>query len=118
MIKPKIVKELLIMKMKTIMTMICSMVHIYFSLESNYGSILTDLFVLILFASIHVAILLHDKGLKFVGIFKMATRKFPMKFLSRIELEERGYTSVLVIKKSLGTNECDLLVNAWIDRDK
>jgi hypothetical protein len=33
--------------------------------------------------------LLHH-GLRFIGLVKIATRKYPMRFLSKFELESRG----------------------------
>jgi hypothetical protein len=31
-----------------------------------------------------------NTGLRFIGVVKTATRRFPMKFLSKVELQERG----------------------------
>ena len=70
------------------------------------------------FASVPAAILLHDNGLKFVGVVKTATKKFPMRHLSSVELEERGDTYGMVRRKTPNSNECDLLAYVWMDRDR
>ena len=70
------------------------------------------------FASVPSAILLHDNGLKFVGVVKTATKKFPMKHLSSVKLKERGDTYGMVRRKTANSDECDLLAYVWMDRDR
>ena len=55
-------------------------------------------------------------GLRFIGVVKSATRKFPMKHLSSLELlEGRGQREALIMK-SLGVPWIMALV--WVDRDR
>ena len=42
------------------------------------------------FASVTAAELLYLNGLKFIGVFKTATRKYPMAHLAYQEIEKRG----------------------------
>ena len=41
---------------------------------------------------------LWKHGLRFIGVIKIATRKFPMTYLSNIELYNRGYMSGLLTR--------------------
>lgn len=68
------------------------------------------------FASVGAAQKLREIGLKFIGVVKTATKKFPMKYLSEIELEKRGDREGLVLKGEGGRPE--LLAFVWMDRDR
>ena len=71
------------------------------------------------FASVTAAELLHMNGLKFIGVIKTATRKFPMAHLAAHELENRGDRYGLVRRKSgEDEDECDLLSFVWMDQDR
>ena len=71
------------------------------------------------FASVTAAELLHMNGLRFIGVVKTATRKFPMAHLAAQELENRGDRYGLVRRKSAeDKDECDLLSFVWMDQDR
>ena len=50
------------------------------------------------FASLTAAEELWNHGLRFIGVIKTATRKFPMAYLSNIESQNRGDMSGLLIR--------------------
>ena len=71
------------------------------------------------FASMTAAELLHMNRLRFIGVIKTATRKFPMAHLAVQELENRGGRYGLVRRKSAeDKDECDLLSFVWMDQDR
>ncbi len=75
------------------------------------------------FASVTTAEELHKIGLRFIGVVKTATRKFPMACLSRKELTNRGDRFALIHKgreHQEGENHhCfDLLAYVWMERDR
>ena len=45
------------------------------------------------FASVHTPEALYDKGLRLTGVVKTATKKYLMKYLSHLEISEKGSTS-------------------------
>ena len=49
----------------------------------HHGQIPIELFVT-------AAELLHTNGLQFIGVVKTTTRRFPMAYLSRLEIKDRG----------------------------
>ena len=61
---------------------------------------------------------MYREGLKFIGVVKTATRKYPMKHFQAIELQKRGDRVGLVRRKKDGEGECDLLAFAWMDRER
>ena len=68
------------------------------------------------FASVATAQTLMGLGLRFIGVVKSATKKFPMKYLSSLELLEGRGQREGVIMKSLGVPWIMALV--WVDRDR
>jgi hypothetical protein len=54
------------------------------------------------FASVHTAKTLLQMGIRFIGVVKNSSRRFPMKFLSEIELRERGNRCGLAAKDADG----------------
>jgi hypothetical protein len=68
------------------------------------------------FASVPAARQLLNWGLKFIGVVKTATRMFPMKYLSEIELAERGDRKGIVANDTHGNVQ--LLAFVWMDRDR
>jgi Transposase IS4 len=54
------------------------------------------------FASVNAATEMQRMGLRFIGVVKTATRKFPMAYLSSLELEQRGDWKGLVAKGTDG----------------
>ena len=68
------------------------------------------------FVLVNTAQTLIGLGLRFIGVVKLATRKFPMKYLSSLELiEGRGQREVLIMKL-LGVSWIMALV--WVDCDR
>ena len=55
-------------------------------------------------------------GLKFVGIKKTATRKFPITHIPSIELVNRGDTLSFVTRKTQYSNEYDIINCVWMDK--
>lgn len=55
-------------------------------------------------------------GLRFIGVVKTATRQFPMAYLNRIELSERGDRRGLIAKDS--NNQPSMIAFVWMDRDR
>lgn len=68
------------------------------------------------FASVAYAEMLLLLGLKFIGVIKTATKKYPMQYLSRLELCERGQC-VSMVRKSL-TGDRSMMAAMWVDRDR
>ena len=67
------------------------------------------------FASVPCAIAMRDMGLRFIGVVKTATNKYPQHYLSTFELPEKGdYKVVLNIKPTTGYT---LLAFVWVDRE-
>ena len=58
--------------------------------------------------------LLHLNGLKFIGVVKTATRKYPMTHLASQEPEKRGDRYGLV-KRNTSPYGCDLFAYVWMD---
>ena len=57
-----------------------------------------------------------DMGLRFIGVVKTATNKYPQHYLSTFELPEKGdYKGVLNIEP---TNGYKLLEFVWVDRGR
>ena len=68
------------------------------------------------FASVPAAEELWKHGLRFIGVIKTETRKFPMEYLSNIELYNRGYMSGLLTR--LVDRKKPVLGNFfWMDRN-
>jgi len=55
-------------------------------------------------------------GLRFIGVVKTATKKFPMAYLSGIEMRERGEWKGVVSKDEDGNP--NMLAFCWMDRDR
>ena len=68
------------------------------------------------FASVTTAQTLMGLGLRFIGVVKTATKKFPMKYLSSLELTEGRGQREAVMMKSLDVPWIMALV--WVDRDR
>ena len=55
-------------------------------------------------------------GIRFIGVVKTATKNFPMKYLSSIELAEgRGQRVGVVLKTNGGPT---IMAYVWMDRDR
>lgn len=68
------------------------------------------------FASVSTANELRSIGLRFIGVVKTATRKFPMAWLSQQELMNRGDRKGLVNLDDDGVPS--LMAFVWMDRDR
>ena len=65
---------------------------------SGYGHLVcADLYI----ASVQPAEVLHQEGLKFIGVVKTTTKKYPMKYFQAIELQKRGDRIGLVRRKKV-----------------
>ena len=62
------------------------------------------------FASINAVTVMRTMGLHFIGVVKTATKKFPMSYLSNLELVQRGDYKGLV-------GQPTMLSFVWMDRD-
>ena len=68
------------------------------------------------FASVGAACTLDERGMGFIGVVKTATKKFPMGYLSNLEMEERGDWHGVVTR---GANDVTtLMAFVWMDRDR
>jgi hypothetical protein len=68
------------------------------------------------FACVGAALELRRIGLCFIGVVKTATRQFPMHYLSRVELQQRGDRYGLGTQSNNGGPR--LLVFVWMDHDR
>lgn len=66
------------------------------------------------FASVKTAEALLRMGLKFIGVVKTATRQYPMKYLSGLQLSERGQHVTMVRRGLDGSPKMMALM--WVDR--
>ena len=66
------------------------------------------------FASVEAAQELMRNGLRFIGVVKTATRRFPKAYLSNLELTQRGDYTGLVPMEVNGTPMCACV---WNGRD-
>ena len=67
------------------------------------------------FASVTTAEILMGLELRFVGVVKTATKKFPMTYLSSLKLTEGRGQRVGVMMKTLGRPR--IIAFVWVDRD-
>jgi Transposase IS4 len=68
-------------------------------------------------ASVNCCEALMEMGLKFVGVVKTATKKFPMNRLSTTRLHQRGDRYGLV-HKNVVTGRPKLIAFVWLDRER
>ena len=68
------------------------------------------------FASVGAVETLKRIGLRFIGVVKTATKRYPMKHLSQIELENRGDRRGLIMYDN--DSKPSLLAFCWMDRDR
>ncbi|KAG7349008.1 transposase IS4 [Nitzschia inconspicua] len=59
---------------------------------------------------------LQRNGLKFIGVVKTATKKFPMAYLQALELQGRGDIRGLVARDAEG--DPSLIACVWMDRER
>ena len=67
------------------------------------------------FASVNAVTVLRMMGLRFIGVVKTATKKFPMSYLSNLELVQRGDYKGFVARGTDG--QPTMLLFVWMDRD-
>ena len=68
------------------------------------------------FTSVNAVTVMRMIGLRFIGVVKMATKKFPMSYLSNLELVQRGDYKGLVARGTDG--QPTMLSFVWMDRDR
>jgi hypothetical protein len=68
------------------------------------------------FASVSCADEMRRIGLKFIGVVKTATKKFPKPWLSAYEMVNRGERKGLIVKDDSG--RAILMAYVWMDRDR
>ena len=68
------------------------------------------------FASVRAAEILKRIGVRSIGVVKTATKRYPMKHLSQIELENRGDRRGLIMYDN--DSKPSLLVFCWMDHDR
>lgn len=68
------------------------------------------------FASVGAAEKLASLGLGFIGVVKTATKRFPMRYLSQLELQVRGDRKGVVHRNEAGTP--DMLAFVWMDKNR
>jgi hypothetical protein len=68
------------------------------------------------FASVTTALELKMLGLRFIGVVKTASRKFPMAYLSNIQMGLRGERKGLIACNENG--EAIMLAFVWVDRER
>ena len=68
------------------------------------------------FASVNAVTVMRTMGLHFIGVVKTATKKFPMSYLSNLELVQRGDYKGLVARGTDG--QPTMLSFVWMDRDR
>ena len=69
------------------------------------------------FASVRTAKALYRRGLRFIGLFKTATREYPTSELGNLKLSRKGDHRCLLINAPT-TSECSLMAVLWLDRDR
>ena len=67
------------------------------------------------FASVDAVTIMRMMGLHFIGVVKMAIKKFPMSYLSNLELVQHGDYKGLVARGTDG--QPTMLSFIWMDRD-
>jgi Transposase IS4 len=68
------------------------------------------------FASVGAAEELKRLGMRFIGVVKTATRRFPMAYLSGVELQQRGDRQGVITKDNEG--KPSLLAFVWMDQER
>ena len=68
------------------------------------------------FASVNAVEEMTQMGLQFIGVVKTATKKFPMTYLSNLELSNRGDFRGLVARGADGHPE--MIAFVWMDQDR
>lgn len=67
------------------------------------------------FSSVQTAVHCKAKGLEYIGVVKTATRSYPMHYLSRVPLTDRGRHHVVVNKEN---GEVQMVAFVWVDRER
>ena len=68
------------------------------------------------FASVNTAEEMAKMGLRFIGVVKTATRKYPMAYLSNVELLSRGDRTGLIRKDA--DEQATMMAFVWMDRER
>jgi len=67
------------------------------------------------FSSVQTTIMCKTKGLEYVGVVKTATRSYPMHYLTRVPLSDRGKHHAVVHKTN---GLLDMVAFVWVDRER
>ena len=67
------------------------------------------------FASVNAVTVMRTMGLRFIGVVKMATKKFPMSYMSKLELVQHGDYKGLVARGTDG--QPTMLSFLWMDQE-
>jgi hypothetical protein len=67
------------------------------------------------FSSVQTALQCQTKGFQYIGIVKTATRSFPMQYLSRVSLADRGRHHVAI--HTVGDAAIDMAAFVWVDKE-
>lgn len=67
------------------------------------------------FSSVQTTIMCKAKGLEYVGVVKTATRSYPMHYLTRVPLSDRGKHHAVVHKTN---GLLDMVAFVWVDRER
>jgi len=68
------------------------------------------------FASVGAALQLKSMGLRFVGVVKNSTTRYPMAAPSTLEVPTRGSSASLYHRDAAG--QIDLMAAMWVNRDR
>jgi hypothetical protein len=68
------------------------------------------------FASVGAAYKLDERGMGFIGVVKTATKRFPMAYLSNLEMQQRGERNGVVTRGA--DSATTLMAFVWMDRDR
>jgi hypothetical protein len=68
------------------------------------------------FASVSTAMELREIGLRFIGVVKTATKKFPMAYLSGLRMNDRGERRGVISEDDDG--DPIMMAFVWVDRDR
>lgn len=70
------------------------------------------------FASVQTTKTVYANGMRFIGVVKNSTKKFPMKKLGETALEGRGDSMGMTSTFTNGTESYNMLAVGWVDRNR
>lgn len=69
------------------------------------------------FASMQTARALFEMGFRFIGVVKTATKGYPMKYLTRVQMANRGDSYFMITGQS-DSHDPVILAAVWMDRER